>query len=122
MKHKLTDAERADRVARRAQARDAKATHRQVLRDWFDARRQAADERRKAKAAEPSRTPSPGPDYLVEHTDDNYRARRLRAKQLGQRVHHRGRARLAVRAGTNQPYVNPGRDAKRRARLRQELR
>ncbi|HEX6514787.1 MAG TPA: hypothetical protein VF049_04390, partial [Nocardioidaceae bacterium] len=53
MRHKLTKVERAERIDRRAREREEKAARRQTLRDWFDARREAADKRRKDAAKAP---------------------------------------------------------------------
>jgi hypothetical protein len=118
MRHKLTKVERAERIDRRAREREEKAARRQTLRDWFDARREAADKRRKDAAKAPrgprgvDRVPAryrmhvPAPVYVVEHHDMPRDVRRARGYRI---------------TSGNTPHVNPARDTKRHARLRKEL-
>lgn len=78
-RYKLTPTDRAERLARRGAARDEKAARRRVLREWFDARREAAEKRRRQavprtgprgvdRVPERYRVAAPVPEYLVEHT------------------------------------------------------
>lgn len=99
MKHKLSPAEKAEHIERRAQARASKATRRQTLRDWFDARRAAADKRKIEAGA--------------QRTSGGH------GVTLAMRNIRRPAPQLLHRGGT---YINPARDLKRNARLRTELR
>lgn len=101
--------------------------HGESLRSWLQDRATAAKKavaKRRAEAAKnrPSRgvdrvperyrgAGKPIVEHLVEHADENYRTRRDRGLSHGS----------GMRSGTNQPHVNPARDAKRGARLRKDV-
>jgi hypothetical protein len=93
-RYKLTPTDRAARIERRREARIEKASRRDVLRDWFDARREAADTRRREAAPATGsrgvdrvparyRVHTPAPEFVVEHTSSRRMRRRMTVSKPG---------------------------------------